>query len=33
MLIGYWWESQKERDHREDEGVVGWAIIKWILEI
>jgi hypothetical protein len=32
MRIGYWWESQKERDHWEDEGVGGWTILKWILE-
>jgi hypothetical protein len=32
MHIGYWWESQKERDHWEDQGVCGWTIIKWILE-
>jgi hypothetical protein len=23
MHIGYWWESQKERDHYEDEDVGG----------
>jgi hypothetical protein len=32
MLIGYWCESQKERDHWEDEDVGGWTIFKWILE-
>jgi hypothetical protein len=29
--IGYWWESQKERDHWEDEEIVGWTILKCIL--
>jgi hypothetical protein len=29
--IGYWWESQKERDHYEDQDVRGWIILKWIL--
>jgi hypothetical protein len=33
MHIGYWWGSQKERDHWEDLDVVGWTILKWILEI
>jgi hypothetical protein len=32
MHIGYWWESQKERDHWEDQGVGGWTILKWISE-
>jgi hypothetical protein len=27
-----WWESQKERDHLEDQNMGGWAILKWILE-
>jgi hypothetical protein len=29
---GYWWESQKEGDHWEDQDVDGWTILKWILE-
>jgi hypothetical protein len=32
MHIGYWWESQKKRDHYEDQDVGGWTILKWILE-
>jgi hypothetical protein len=32
MHIGYWWESQKVRDHWEDQDVGGWTILKWILE-
>jgi hypothetical protein len=32
MHIGYWWESQKERGHCEDQNVGGWIILKWILE-
>jgi hypothetical protein len=32
MYIGYWWESQKERDHWEDQSVGGWIILKEILE-
>jgi hypothetical protein len=32
MHIGYWWESQKERAHWEDQDVDGWTILKWILE-
>jgi hypothetical protein len=30
--IGYWCESQKKRDHEEDQDVGGWIILKWILE-
>jgi hypothetical protein len=29
MHIGYWWESQKERDHREGQDVGGWTILGW----
>jgi hypothetical protein len=32
MHIIYWWESQKERDHWEDQDVGKWTILKWILE-
>jgi hypothetical protein len=32
MDIGYCWESQKARDHWEDQDVGGWTKLKWILE-
>jgi hypothetical protein len=28
MHIGYWWGSQKEGDHYEDQDVGGWTILK-----
>jgi hypothetical protein len=31
-LIGYWWESQRERDQQEDQDVGEWIILGWILE-
>jgi hypothetical protein len=31
MHIGFWWESQKERDHSEDQELGGSIIFKWIL--
>jgi hypothetical protein len=30
--IGYRWESQRERDHQEDQDVGRWIILEWILE-
>jgi hypothetical protein len=30
--IGFWWQSQKERDHYEDLDVGGRIIIRLILE-
>jgi hypothetical protein len=32
MHARYLWESQKERNHYEDEDVCGWTILKWMLE-
>jgi hypothetical protein len=32
MPTGFWWESHKERDHRETLDVGGRIILKWILE-
>jgi hypothetical protein len=32
MHIIFWWESQKKRDHYEDQDVGGWTILKWILD-
>jgi hypothetical protein len=32
MHIGYWWGSQKVRDHWKDLDIGRWAILKWILE-
>jgi hypothetical protein len=29
MRRGYWWESKRERDHYEDQGVGGWIILRW----
>jgi hypothetical protein len=28
MHIGYWWESQKERDYYEDQDVGVWTMLK-----
>jgi hypothetical protein len=30
MHIGFWWESEKERDHEENLDVCGRIILKWI---
>jgi hypothetical protein len=32
MHIGFWWESQMERDHWEDLDIGGRIILEWILE-
>jgi hypothetical protein len=31
MLIGFWWESQKERDHKDDQDIGGWITLKLML--
>jgi hypothetical protein len=28
LHIGYWWGSQKERDHLEDQDIAGWTMLK-----
>jgi hypothetical protein len=30
MCTGFWWESQKERDHLEDQGIDGRMESEWI---
>jgi hypothetical protein len=30
--LGYWWESQRERDYYEDQDLGGWIRLEWILE-
>jgi hypothetical protein len=30
--IDYWWERQREREHKEDQDVGGWIILGCILE-
>jgi hypothetical protein len=32
MHIGFWWESWKERDHKEDLDIGERIILEWILE-
>jgi hypothetical protein len=32
MYTGYWWESQKERDHWEDQDIGGCTTLKWFIE-
>jgi hypothetical protein len=32
LILIYWWESQKERHHWEDQDIGGWIILTWILE-
>jgi hypothetical protein len=32
MHIGFWWEDQKERNHKEDLDIRGRIILKWVLE-
>jgi hypothetical protein len=28
MIVGYWWECRRERDHYKDKDVGGWTIIR-----
>jgi hypothetical protein len=28
--IDYWWESQRERDHKEDQDVGEGIILRWL---
>jgi hypothetical protein len=33
MYIEYWWESQKERGHQEDQYIGEWVILKLIVGV
>jgi hypothetical protein len=33
MCTGFWWESRKERDQLEDQGVGGRMGLEWNLEL
>jgi hypothetical protein len=33
MHVGYWWESEKERDQWEDQDVDVWTILIYILDM
>jgi hypothetical protein len=32
MHVGYWWESQKERDNEGNKGIGGLIVLRWIRE-
>jgi hypothetical protein len=32
LQSGFWWESEKERDHQGDPDVGGRIILRWISE-
>jgi hypothetical protein len=32
MHAGFWWENQKEKDHKEDLDIGGRIILKWFLD-
>jgi hypothetical protein len=32
LHVGYWWESQQERDHWEVQDLGGLIILNWILD-
>jgi hypothetical protein len=32
MHKGCWWEIQNERDHKKDQDIGEWVILRWIFE-
>jgi hypothetical protein len=32
MDVGFWWESEKEKEHKENVEVDGRIMLKWIFE-